>query len=306
MDTGGIGDLIGTLPCIQYVYDKHPHVISHFWVPDYGVDLVKRSLPESYKIIVKGFAEKDKFKKEFYGRAFSIHKSTNLGYHITKQAFSVLINEEVDNEYLNYLPVKTDDVDISKFSLPEKYVCMTTGFTAPVREFLPHYVNQVNDYIIQRGYTPVFLGNEKTSNGAGHVINGVFRNEIDFTKGINLINKTSLIEAQKIMSNSKCVIGLDNGLCHLAATSEIPIVIGYTTVKPKHRMPYRHNELGWNVFPVLPPESIGCRFCQSNMQFTYHHDFKSCFYVQNKEDKEIQCIKQLTPMLYINELEKIL
>ena len=314
-DSGGLGDLVGSLPCINYIYQMHKHVVIHLWLPVYGIDLAKRSLPDDpNRIIIKSFLEKEKFRKDFFGRAFTVHKSTNLGYHTTKQAYAVLINEEVEDKHLNYLPVRTDDIDISKFNLPEKYIILTTGFTAPVREFLPEYINEVVDYTKKKDYEVVFLGKKESPNGAGHVIKGNFKTEINYSAGIDLIDKTTLPEAQKIMSQSKCVVGLDNGLLHLAATSEVPIVFSFTSVKPEHRLPYRHDTRGWNCYSVVPPESLACRFCQSNWQFTYYndtpkkkqHDFKRCYYVERKEDFEIRCIKMLTPMLYINELEKIL
>lgn len=159
------------------------------------------------------------------------------------------------------------------------------------------------------------MGNEKTTNGAGHVIIGNFKPEINYSAGINLINKTNLLEAHKIISCSKTLIGVDNGLTHLAQTIPgFPVVIGFTSVKPMHRMGYRDGVLGKDVYSVVPPESLICRFCQSNMQFTYfisenprkQHDFKYCYYKERNEDTQIQCVNQLKPELYIKELEKIL
>jgi len=30
------------------------------------------------------------------------------------------------------------------------------------------------------------------------------------------------------------------------------------------RMPYRHNKLGWEAYPVVPDETLKCRFCIEN------------------------------------------
>src|SRR5207245_757155 len=114
------------------------------------------------------------------------------------------------------------------------------------------------------------------------------------------INKTNLLESREIINKAKTIVGLDNGLLHIAGTTNIPIIGGFTTVEPKYRMPYRNNVLGYNYYPVVPPESLVCRFCQSNWTFTYEQDFKVCYY------KDYLCIKQLSADLYIKELEKIL
>lgn len=214
---------------------------------------------------------------------------------------------EVEDKHLNYLPVDISDVNLDKFCLnSQPYVVICVGFTSKVREFLPNYVNQVVQYVKRKGYRIVFLGKKETSTGSGHVIRGIFKNEIDYTAGLDLLDQTSLAEAQKIMSEAKCVIGTDSGLIHLAATSDVPIVCSFTTVKPMHREPYRNDIRGFNFHSVEPPESLGCRGCQSNMQFTHKHDFTTCYYVENKEDTEIQCVKQVTPIMYINKLEGIL
>ena len=65
-------------------------------------------------------------------------------------------------------------------------------------------------------------------------------------------------------------------------------------------MPYRHNELGWNCYPVVPPKSLSCRFCQSNWNLTFGHDFKYCFY------DDYKCVKMLEADLYIEQLEHLL
>lgn len=300
-DEGGVGDAIARLPAIQYILDNHPHVILHLWLGDYFVDFAKRALKFHKNIIVKGFSEKHKY-KEFLGRAFGIHKYLNLASHMTSHAFHVLCNYEPRNEEMNYLPMDVSDIDISKFNLPDKYVVVCTGFTSDVREFLPKHVNEISGYLLQKGYIPVFLGKEETTTGKGKdAIKGYFKEEILYDKGINLINKTSLLETTKIIHNSKTIVGLDNGLIHIAATSDIPIVVGFTTVLSRHRLPYRKDLIGWNCYPVeLTKEELACRGCQSLWHFTYEHRFDSCFY------KDKMCTQLLTSDKYIKELEKIL
>lgn len=302
MDSGGLGDLIGSIPAINYVYKHHPHVIAHLWVPDFAFELTKRSLPNDInRLVIRPHSMSHKYNDKFYGRCVGKHIHTNLGTHQTKHAFSTLVNTEVELDEMNYLSVDTKDVDVSKFNLPAKYIVMSTGFTSPVREFLPKHVNKVSEYIVSKGYSPIFLGRTESSNGAGHIIKGQFKEDINYSLGINIIDKTSLLETHKIISGAKTIVGLDNGLLHLAGTTEIPIVGGFTTVAKEHRMPIRHGEIGWNFYPVeVSKEKLACIGCQSNFQFTYNHNFTSCFY------DDYACLELLNSDLYIEQLEKII
>lgn len=258
-------------------------------------------------MIIRKFSDNKKYNDKFYGRALGLGKHTNLATHQTRHAFNMFLNVEVPIEEMNYLPVDTVDVQITKFNLPEKYVVIATGFTAEVREFLPKYINDISKYVLSKGYTPVFLGKKETFNGYKHTIKGQFKEEIDFSLGINLVDATNLVECQKIIAGSKCILGLDNGLLHIAGTTSVSIIGGFTTVKPEHRMPVRNSVLGWNYYPVIvSKEKLPCVFCQSNWSFGYETDFTKCHYVEKKLDKEIQCVKLLTSDLYIDKLKDIL
>ena len=97
------------------------------------------------------------------------------------------------------------------------------------------------------------------------------------------------------MDSAIAVVGADTGLIHLAACTDVPIICGYTTVDPDLRMPYRHNELGWNLTPITPPKS-DCRYCSSSL-FLNNVNFNECL------QKEYQCIDSLSAEAFINELK---
>jgi Glycosyltransferase family 9 (heptosyltransferase) len=297
-DNVGIGDIVAALPALKYICDFHPHVIPYVWCPDFIYPLVQRALPK--KCIVRPFAQKHKYNATYAGKSFSCEKHTSLGTSLIDHAFSCFLNTIPDIEYKNYLSVDTSDINTTNFNLPEKFVILTTGFTAPVRELLLEHCNRIITYIKSKGYEVVFLGKEEAFNGIKYTIKGNFKEEINFHEGVNLVNKTSLLESLAIIKKAKALVGLDNGLMHLAAMTDISIIGGFTTVEPKFRIPVRHSELGWNFYSVVPPKSLACRFCQSNMQLTYQFDFRQCFY----NDKA--CLDLLNADLYINELEKVL
>jgi ADP-heptose:LPS heptosyltransferase len=297
-DDLGLGDAIAALPALRYVYENYPHIFMHVWVPNYFLDFTIASMPvDKKRLWIKNFEEaKTKFDDKMTGRSFKLYNGCSLATHPTDVAFLGFINRIPDIKYKNYINFPLEN---PHYLLPDNYVVITTNFTANVRQFLPEHINKISDYCNSKGYTPVYLGRTHTETGVKHVIKGTLDKDIDFTKGVNLINKTSLLESREIISNAKAIVGLDNGLIHLAGTTDVPIVVGYTSVGPEIRMPIRHNTLGWNCFPVVPPESLECRFCQSNWNLTFQHDFKECFY------NDLKCIKQLDAQLYIDQLEYI-
>lgn len=301
-DQGGLGDVIAWLPPLKFIYDKHPHVILNVWIPDFFMQYAQSCLKGTEgRIRLFKWSEKDKYQLGHPTRSFAHNIYTNLGAHMTEHAFQILVNTQPDDpNYYNYLKPDLKHTKIDHFNLPKCYVVVTTGYTSDTRVFLPQYINQITTYLNQRGYTPVFLGKTNIQTGAKYVIKGEFSTEIDYSAGINLIDKTNLFEATKVLQNSTAVIGLDNGILHLAGCLDVPIVGGFTTVKPEHRMPYRNGILGQNYYPVVPPENLKCRFCQSNWQFTINHQFTSCFY------DDLKCVQDLKAELYIEQLNKIL
>lgn len=306
---GGLGDCIARLPALEFVIKHHPDVIPHIWIPDFFYDIAKRSLSADRRVNLKKFSERDKFKKDFPGRTTASKDHTNLSYHMTDHAFNVLVNKQVEDKYKDYLPVNVDNVDVSKFNLPEKYVVIATGYTSPTREFLPGTINAIIDYVMFMGYTPVFLGKRETDNGFNYKIKGTFKEEIHFDKGINLIDQTSILETTKILYGAKTTIGVDNGLLHLAATHPTNhVVAGFTSVDPLHREPYRSGGIrGFNFHSVVPPTSLECRGCQSHYVFAFTHPtFTRCYYDISAEGEQIQCLALLKPELFIEKLEKIL
>lgn len=303
---GDFGDHIASLPVHKYIQDNYPHVNQIVWYPDFFVDFAKHLLPG---VIIKPFSKGDKeYNDKLAGRKMSNTQATNMGMHMTDNAFHILIDKQVDNKYKNYLQLNLDKIHIGKFALPEKYVVIPTGFTAEVREMKANVVNELSDYILRKGYIPVYLGSRAAKVGAADVgdIKATFNTDIDYSKGIDLINRTTLLEAGKICGEAAAVVGLDSGLLHVASCTDVWVVGGFTTVRPEHRMAYRKDYLGYHYYPVVPDENLACRFCQSNWEFLFSTDYRKCFYKEWKLDTEIKCVEQLTSDKYIKCLEQLL
>lgn len=293
---GGLGDHICRLPAVKALLDRAPNLKKvNLICPDFFVELGEHLL-QDYKERVNFWPVTEFIKAPNSGIPALItdetHHST-LRTHLVDHAFHVLGDFVPEIDEMNYLQLRLDQIDISQLQLPPEYVVVTTGFTARVRQWLPSQINAVVNYIRSIGLRVVFLGKEHVDEH----LTGNFRHDaVKFSLGINLINKTTLLEAGKILANARSVIGLDNGLLHLAACSDVPIVAGYSSVAPEFRLPYRHSVLGWNCEVVEPDADLGCRFCQSSCYLNFQQDFRECFYgnylclVQMKAEKWIAAL----------------
>jgi hypothetical protein len=294
LNGGGIGDDIATLPAIKYICQNQESVIGHFFVHDYIVELYNTALSEYLqrgRLTIDPLSSLKTTQNNWNKNYKVINPSelplNNLATHLTDYAFTTLCNRGALDSEKDYLQVDfSKHCDISKFNLPEKYAVVTTGFTSKTREWNSNDIKNVCDYLINLGITPVFLGKDSMTEEelfSQKQVIGKFNAELD--KGINLVNKTSLIESGAIIQQSCMILGLDNGLLHLAAMTEVPIIYGFTSVNPKHRLPYRRGSFGWDCYVVEP--DVSCRGCQSNMVFENEFNFTDCFY------KDFRCTKEL-------------
>lgn len=297
--SGGVGDHVASLTAMDYIIKTYPWIKALVWVPDFLLEFAEHVLPTAR---IKNFTS---MPREYNPNRAT--KTTSWDGHISPMkihcldyAFLKLCDENPDIRHKNYLQIVADKIDTMQFTLPSKYVVITTGYTAKVREFPATQINQIVKFINSKGMKPVFLGQKQTATGTHHVIKGTFDEELALSQGIDLIDKTSLLQAAKIMGNAVAVLGVDNGLLHVAGCTEVPIVGGFTTVSPELRMPVRHNVLGWNYYSVIPDSSLECKFCQVSTNFLYGHDYKNCIYKDNL------CTKQMTAEKFISQLEKII
>lgn len=304
---GGVGDLIAALTPIDYILRKYPWVTPITWVPDMMVDISRNLLPDHAQVYsytdMRGKYDPSRTTKT---TQWDGHTSA-MRLHCVDYAYIKLCDELPPIQERNYLRLKPCSIPIV-FRPPVKYVVITTGYTADVKEFRAEYVNEVAKYVRGRGLQVVFLGSTATKTGGDHVIRGSFSQDIDYSQGFNMVDHTTLLEAASIMYYAKAVVGVDNGLLHVAGTTDVPIVGGFTFVSPESKMPYRYNELGWNFYPIVPDEDLKCKFCQVNTNFLYGHDYRKCMFRKEKEmqDRVNLCTKQMRPEKFIKQLEKIL
>lgn len=292
---GGMGDLIMQLPAMKFLLKEHSYNDYLFFVHEYGIELVKKLLGTKK---VYGIDQVAKYcNPALIGRSpYGTPTATNLAMHGVDHAFYLLVGNiptnDVTKNYLKLKPVPIDHLD-----LPENYVCISTGFTSDSREWIPSIITETTARIkSELGLEIVYVGKQSVQAAKGHAIKGVIK--ADRSNGLDLVDKLKLFETHAVIAGSRAILGIDNGLLHLAGMTDTAIVAGYTSVNPRHRMPYRNGIMGWNTHLVLP--EVGCRFCQSNMTLSFGHQFTDCYY------KDFACLSQMKASKWIEALKSAL
>ncbi len=227
--------------------------------------------------------------------------------HCTDYAFLKLCDEIPSIEHRNFLQIdpntiplaSTLPIDVQLSGISGEFVVITTGYTAEVREFPANTINEIATWCKENNLGVVWLGKKDTPTGSAYTIKGAFNSKIDYSQGLDLIDKTSLLEAAYVMSKAKAVIGVDNGLLHVAGCTDVHIIGGFTTVSPDIRIPVRNNELNYKFTSIVPKESLSCRFCQEKTNFLFNHDYKFCMY------KDKLCVQDMTSDKFIEALKAV-
>ncbi len=285
---GGLGDYINFMSSILWVAKENPHVIGHV--------IVKQPFQDVAKFILKDFknwsVEEPNFLREASDRYphVQIHYPrkedqliTAIGAHLMDLGFMYYARMSKPPEGYGYLP-EVKYTGPWKWPELEKgpYAVFTPGATARSRVIYGQHFNELTSYTLSRGITPVFLGKrdfvDKASNGVGY--NATYQTDYDLTKGIDLTEKTTLLEAIQIMSKACFVIGLDNGLLHFAGTTKTPIIFGHNVATVEHREIRRRQGQTINVH--INEKDLACIGCQSHMRYLVEHNFNKCLYETEK------------------------
>ncbi len=294
----GMGDIVCAFVALDYIYKTYPWVSPIIWAPDYAVEFAKHVLPKG--AIVKPFSKGEKeYNSKLGARTNEWKHHTAMRTHPVDHAFHTFVDKTVDITDKNYLKVRPEEIDLSKFSLPAKYVVIPVGHTAKPKELPVAVINQIALYSRLKGYTPVFLGKTDSKTGYKDQALGAEIGDVDYSHGVNLVNKTTLLESAGVIAGAKAFIGIDGGLLHVAGFTDTHIIAAYTFVNPNIFAPYRNNSRDYKIDIITPPESLGCRFCQSNLSFIYG-DFRSCYYGDSA------CARDLTFNQYKPFIDKIL
>lgn len=290
-NSGGIGDSIARLPALRMIERDYPHVTNHVYVTEslHEVFSLVLSRTKLYPFPPKGGAPE---RPGYYFGKSQFH--TTMGTHLVDHAFNTIVDRDnITMEDKSYPRLPDLEEKRQAFPLPGKYVVLTPGFTSPVREMLPEVVNGIARGAAALGLGIVYLGSYTTNIDT----NASFGDGVDYSLGLDLRNKTTMLEAAAVMQKAVAVIGLDNGLIHLAGMTDVPIIVGYSTQVPELRLPIRDGVLGKGCYVVQPKTCFGC---EPAIRFRYDHDFRTC-YVGDK-----LCLKEMPAEDYLAHLRSLL
>lgn len=213
-----------------------------------------------------------------------------------------MFDQAIPMKLKNYPKFPSDMIDISKFNLPEKFVVISPTTTKEACIINRDEQLKINNYVRNAGYSIVHIGAkyDLMLDKGIDASRKVTLTSSDFKNDINLINKTSLPEAIAIMNKAKCFIGPEGGLMNMCGMTDTPMIIPFANMSPKTRMPYRHDELGWEVYPVIP--DVECKFCVSRMTHRSPdiNIMKECLY------EDFQCLQEITFNKFKPYLDRIL
>lgn len=303
-NAGALGDLVASLGCLKWEYDtwfKPKNISFKVAVKPYFFELFSWLPKDCLLDIDQKMALAEPHVFMTFNDIIMTPKGPTARIHPIRMALwdyaSIkFMNRVLPVECHNYPKLPIEKTDISKFDLPKRYAAVVANFSAENRQWVPEEFNKLMDHLISIGVTPVYVGKSKVEFQSVNVKYKV-NERCDFTKGISLLDQTSIYEVAKIMNDSEFVITLDCGLTHLAGMTNAKIISFYTNVDPLKRMPIRNSRIGYNVWPIIP--DVACRFCQSKWQVE-GHDFNFC------HAKHLNCIKQITADKYIVAINEVL
>lgn len=295
----GIGDMIGLFPIMLYLLKRAEEQKMSYVLFTRQLELFQLVLPKEI-LKPEPLYNKSKFwdndSMRWRGRMAFWAYPTTLHMHAVDYLAMTVGDYRLEGGERNYPEVDVGDVDISDFRLPKKTVAIATGYTHPIKKFHSEAINGVARWVRDRGMEPVFLGQSAKIEDKNPMESRI-EEGIDFSLGTDLTNKTSVLQLLKILKEAQFVVGMDGGIVHLAGMTKTPIICGYTHTRPIDKMPIREGVVGHNCYPVVPPESLECRFCQDKL-WAHQVGFREC------PMKTSACI--LTAQNFIDAIDKML
>lgn len=288
---GGVGDYINWCASMRFIHETYPQVDGRIYVSELFLEVARYLFKDYPRWQVYHRDDFDKYYER--GSALCYPKpGTQLinacGAHLMDvgQWYFTCI-DPLPDEY-RWLPeIKYD----GPWKWPEldpesNFAIFTPGATSEVRTAPVEGFNRTVEHTIKKGITPVFLGKCELSEN----YQAKFAH-YDLSKGIDLRERTNLIEATQIMRKARFIIGLDNGLLHMAGTTDCPTIFGHNVATIPHRALRRRNGITINV--TLTENELACIGCQSRMRFIARHDFRECFFKTREPAKDRLCLKLL-------------
>lgn len=284
LTSGGLGDYICHMPAFEWIAETHPFIHGRLFVSNPFKDVATFIMGKykHWKVYHPSEGERViKAREQILNPGKYIKYINATGAHLMDLGAMYYAKLDRLPEAFNRLPDLSAYSSGKDWGLSAPYAVLTPGYTTEVRKMRGKYLNELSRYLVAQGITPVYLGkkvfavNEKNST-VGPNYRGQFDPEFDPSLGIDLREKTSLLECVEIIRDAEMVLGLDNGLLHFAGCTETPIIFGHTITSVEHRSIRRPK--GETINITVGAKDLPCIGCQSKIRFLPYHDFKHCLY----------------------------
>ena len=283
-NNGGLGDQIARIPAIRYCLENFDHVSLKVYWQDYFYDLApvlyqhkrlkhfRLSEASGLNAVLEPVVD------------FDHNRVSPLSLSLVDHAFLILMDRlplsESDRAYPFVGPHKD-----------EKRIIFTVASTAPAREWPVIHINELARRVRAANFECVLLGNTEKIEAGDGIIQANIDPNLDLSLFTNLINKTTLCEALATMRSASAVVGVDNGLIHLAACTSVPIVCGYTSVEARLRQP---THIG---FIAIEPKSPSYGY--QSKSFAVNRDFRF------PTDEEYGCNIEMSATRFADALNRL-
>ena len=175
----------------------------------------------------------------------------NPSEHIITSYAKFVFGEDIEEKSTQIYPLQSDE-DIIEKQLKDfgifnnNFIVFHMGVTARNRTWAKENWSKLIQNLTHTGCPIIIIG----------------KNSDFFISGLNvfnLINKLSVQQVHCLIKRSKCFVGNDSGMLHVAGTTETPIVGIFTSAMGEYRMPYRQGVFCHNAKIVKPDlDCYGC------------------------------------------------
>lgn len=249
----GLGDGICASLTIRHYVKEHPMDVVRLHVAKpvqpYFDMFVKQVCPE----VEVTTGRLNRFQ---HGHELFMEHPTSMSIPLTDYCSLALMDLMLKGADRDY-PLLRPDPEFPRDTLPERYAVMSSHYVSSVKAFAPGVYASVVQGFKDRGVSVVVVGKEYVIDKQGQEIS--VRSEDKHGWEIDMTERLTVPQTHAVLSHSIGYLGMEGGLGHLAATTDIPIVLGYTTSSPDNRMSQRHGKLGWKMLNIEPDPF--CRYC---------------------------------------------
>ena len=301
LNSFALGDVIAATPVVKYMVSKFYTNKNTYRV------VAKKAFRDLFHFIPDEnflpFENKENFwgvPKDFAVGALNrkneprLTRLTPKSLHLTDYASLAFCDRLIPQNELNYIALIP--TDINHFGIDfSKAVILISTYRDQTRSWRNDSILETAKWIKSQGLIPVFVGKTDIEQdlSEAHKPKTSLPNDLS-EYGVDLRNKTTLRELYSIFRVSKAVCGVDSGPVHLAGTTDVPIICGYTSVAAEFRVPRR---MKGETYPIQV--DIPCINCESRWRTNYWN-FEKCF------TKTEDCSKMLTSEKFIDILKNIL